>query len=507
MRDRIHGSLQPVRRRQLGLLLMRSAAWGLIAGSIGGVCLGVTRLLGRPVSPALALAFLVGAPALAMILGALKGRSYKGAASAVDAHYKLKDRARTALDFVAKAEPTVLHALQLEDAEVHLAQVKASEVAPFRLPKTLAYAASLLLLAIGLLAWPVTPVKKANAGPAAPIPSIVAEAEKTVERLKELDELAKSERDPELEKLVKELMDKAEEMKQPGVDLKEALAKLSEMQAKIAAQQAQYNVGLVDAQLQSLGAAMQAAEATDAAGSALQDGKFDQAVKELEKLETPPLEKKEAKTLEEKLKQAAKQMGDVGLGQMSGAATEMAEGIKGGSQSKFKKATRTLASLTKAHAGRRRIKHILDGELEALDESKSGECNSEFARRGKQPQKSTSPSNNWGLATSGNVLGDKTKLQANRKVEEITGNPGEGPSEMETTHSPEGKQKAARAYKDSYQKYKKMSEDVLDNEPIPLGHRQTIRKYFELIRPAGAESTPTKESPAAKDAPAPTDAK
>ncbi len=88
-------------------------------------------------------------------------------------------------------------------------------------------------------------------------------------------------------------------------------------------------------------------------------------------------------------------------------------------------------------------------------------------------------------ATSGNVLGDKTKLQANRKVEEITGNPGEGPSEMETTHSPEGKQQAARAYKDNYQKYKKMSEDVLDSEPIPLGHRQTIRKYFELIRPAG----------------------
>ena len=55
---------------------------------------------------------------------------------------------------------------------------------------------------------------------------------------------------------------------------------------------------------------------------------------------------------------------------------------------------------------------------------------------------------------------------------------------METTHSPEGKQKAARAYKESYDKYKKMSEDVLDSEPIPLGHRQAIRKYFELIRPS-----------------------
>ena len=231
---------------------------------------------------------------------------------------------------------------------------------------------------------------------------------------------------------------------------------------------------------------MQAAEATDAAGQALQDGKFDQAAKELEKLETPPIDKKEAKTLEEKLKQVAKQMGDVGLGQMSGAATEMAEGVNGGEQGQVQKATRTLASLTKGHAGRRRIKQILDGELEALDESKAGECNSQFAMRGKKPEKSTSPSNNWGLATSGNVLGDKTKLQANRKVEEITGNPGEGPSEMETTHSPEGKQKAARAYRESYQKYKKMSEDVLDSEPIPLGHRQAIRKYFELIRPQAA---------------------
>jgi hypothetical protein len=200
-------------------------------------------------------------------------------------------------------------------------------------------------------------------------------------------------------------------------------------------------------------------------------------------------------------------MGDVGLGQMSGAATEMAEGIKGGNNAKFKKATRTLASLTKGHAGRRRIKQILDGELEALDEAKGAESNNQFAIRGKRPEKSTSPSNDWGLSTSGNVLGDKTKLQATRKVEEITGNPGEGPSEMETTHSPEGKQKAARAYKDSYQKYKKMSEDVLDSEPIPLGHRQTIRKYFELIRPQGGESAPVKDVPTSKDAPAATDAK
>ena len=78
--------------------------------------------MGRPVSPALALTFLVGAPLLATIIGALKGRTLKGAASAVDTHYKLKDRARTALDFMTKAQPSDLHTLQIEDAEAHLAR-------------------------------------------------------------------------------------------------------------------------------------------------------------------------------------------------------------------------------------------------------------------------------------------------------------------------------------------------------------------------------------------------
>ncbi len=65
---------------------------------------------------------------------------------------------------------------------------------------------------------------------------------------------------------------------------------------------------------------------------------------------------------------------------------------------------------------------------------------------------------------------------------------GEGASETETTHMPEGRQAAARAYREQYQKYRRMTEAALDSEPIPLGHRQTIRRYFELIRPQGDEA-------------------
>ena len=61
--------------------------------------------------------------------------------------------------------------------------------------------------------------------------------------------------------------------------------------------------------------------------------------------------------------------------------------------------------------------------------------------------------------------------------------------------------RAARGY--TSESYSEVQEDVrgsvLDSEPIPLGHRQTIRKYFELIRPEGGSPA----APAKGDATAP----
>ncbi len=91
------------------------------------------------------------------------------------------------------------------------------------------------------------------------------------------------------------------------------------------------------------------------------------------------------------------------------------------------------------------------------------------------------------MKTNGELYGEKRELGSRRDRKDITGQMGEGPSETETTHSPEGREVAAAKYREVYDKYKKMTESVLDNEPIPLGHRQTIRKYFELIRPSNDE--------------------
>jgi hypothetical protein len=486
MQGPVYKELTPVRTRQRRLLILRTTVLGLLAGSLGGIGVALARWLAAPALP-------VWSPAAVILAGLLLGvgvgliwrRTWHLAAAAVDGHYQLKDRAATALAFVTMPSTTPVHDLQVRDAVDHLGKVRPQEVVPLRLPQTLPYALGAFGLAVVLTLIPLRQ-QEADAGPAAPLEAVLNEAQRIEEDLKEFEELAKNENNKELQHLVEELRQKVEEMKQPGVDVKEALAKLSEMLAAIAAQQAQFNLGLVDGQMQAIGEALSSAAATDSAGKALAEAKYDKAEKELEKIDDPEFDRKEAKALEEKLKQVAKAAADLGLGQISEAASEMAEGTKGG-KGRFQKGAKQLAKAVRTQKQRKRVNDFLLAEIDRLNEGKS-DVNRNGGAPIRKPYKSLDPSANWGLEISGNVQGNKTNLLSQRKVESITGNPGEGPSDVETEHSAEGRETAGRSYKDVYQKYQRMSEAVLDSEPIPLGHRQTIRKYFQLIRPQEAEA-------------------
>lgn len=482
MERAIYGRLAQVRRRQRRLFIERLASAGLLLGAIVGLVFGAGRLLADwPVTPGQAIAIFLCGPLAGALLGLVWPLHWHAAAVAVDRHYRLKDRVVTALAFLNKNEKTALDELQVRDTAEHLSKVDPQVVVPWKTPRLLPLALACLAAAVGLIVWPAGP-GSVQAGVSEPLPEIVATAADIEEDLNAFEELAKQEQNHELEKLVEMLREKVDEMKEPGVDLREALAKLSEMQSAIQAQQAQYNVELVDAQLESLGSGMSLSTALAEAGKSLVEAKFDKAAEELEQLDEPPLERKEAKAVEEQMKKSAQQMGEVGLGDLADATSEMADGVKGG-KGKFQRGSRRLAKEVKNHQRRRKINDLLASELKRLTESKCN-CQNACLARGKNPKKSTSPSENFGLSTSGNTRGDQTNLLSKKNLEQVSGpTADEGPSEVETTHSPEGRQQASRGYRESYQKYRRMSESVLDSEPIPLGHRQTIRRYFELIRP------------------------
>jgi hypothetical protein len=484
MPEPIYGMLEPVRRRQRAASVLRWSVYGLLAGSAASLAAAAATWFatGEAASPALLLIPFAAGPVAGAAIGALRRRSWSEAATAVDARYGLKDRALTAIEFAPRAGESPLHGLQVADAEEHVRGVDPREAAPIRMPRAFPWAAAAAVLAVALAAWPRAP--RVEARPAAPDEAILVVADEAAADLEELEDVAKKESDEKLRELVLKLNEKIEQMKQPGVDVKEALAKLSEMQAAVAAQQAQYNVAAVDAQMNALGEALAAARSTESAGKALQQQKYDKAAEALEQQTDAQFDRKEAKTLKEELKKASAAQGEAGLGELSETTKSMAESLD--DSEAFCKSACKLGKLARNQGRRKSITDMLSLLNNNLSECK-GNCQKNGGPKILAKKKSNNPSNSWGRAVSGNVDGERTKLDANRNRDQLNGQAGDGPSETETTHSPEGRQLASRNYRENYAKARKRTEAALNNEPIPLGHRQTIRRYFELIRPSGEE--------------------
>lgn len=486
----LHARLQPVRSQQQWVWTLQCAAWGLLGASVLGLIASILRLAGAPgLSPWAIVGILAAGPVIGAAVAFALCRSFHQAALAVDRHYDLKDRSATALAFLAKGVSSPVHELQISDALSHLSRVNPRDVAPWKLPRTLPFAGLLSVLAVALLLVSIGS-QKVQAGPETN-DVVVAQADRAAEELKELEEFNKEENDPELEKLLKELKVKIDELKQPGVDPKEALAKLSEMQAALQEQQAQLNTPAMDAQFQAVGEALSLAEPLEAAGNALSAGEMEKAAEELEKLEKPELDRQTEKAVTEKLEAAKKQMDKTAMSKLSEAVGNITQGLSSGNGSKFKDGAKGLASEAKKQGKRKKLSDLLRKQCNCLGECKSeceGECKSTANGKGKG-------GNKWGLGASGNEPGDKTAKLATKPQMQLKGKQGEqGDVDVETTHSPEARQEAQRDYSNKFRKYQEINESVLDNEPIPLGHRQTIRKYFELIRPQEGETDKVNEA-------------
>jgi hypothetical protein len=267
------------------------------------------------------------------------------------------------------------------------------------------------------------------------------------------------------------------------MDPKEALAKLSEMEAALQEQQERLNQDNIEAALQQVGDALALAEEMQAAGEAMAKGKMEKAAEELAKLELPELDRKTENAVTEQLQLVENQSNGAAKKKLKSAVQKMCQGLSGGDRSKFKEGIEGLAGECKKQGRRKKLSDLLRKQCQCLGECKSeceGACKSAGNKKG---------GNNWGLGASGNQPGDKTsKLSTNPKMDIKGQESDQGDVDVETISSEEQSQEAVRQYRRHVEKYEQLSESVLSSEPIPLGHRQTIRRYFELIRPQGQET-------------------
>ncbi|HEY2412464.1 MAG TPA: hypothetical protein VGI40_09490 [Pirellulaceae bacterium] len=469
MTEAIRNGLDPVHRRQQQLRALWFAALGLFASAAILVAFVIVRAIsGWHPMTALIWGVAIGGPAIGFIAGSLLRRKWREAAIAVDVCYGFKDRILTALDFLGRGNINHVQRLAVDDAIEHLNRVNPLQVVPDDSPRVLPSAVVSMAVAILLLVYTTPPTASAKAMVA--LPEIVDSADRAAEELKSLEEFAREEQDAEIEKLVSELKQAIEQLKQPGIEPREALAKLSAMQSAIEQQQAKFNMGQVDAQLQAIGNSLALASAMAEAGNALSSKQYEKAAEELEKLDLPQLDRQTEKAIKEKLDALARQMQDSGSSSLGATAGELSQGL-GGDGKRFKRSLNRLAMQVRNQAKRTKLNDLLKKQCDCLCECKELK---------------------WGKAASGNPLGEETPKFGGQYESRLTGRQSDqGEIEVETTHSPEGKQNAQREYRTTYDKYRKISEAVLDSEPIPLGHRQTIRRYFEAIRPTDAETDAT----------------
>jgi hypothetical protein len=491
MLHELRGRLRDVRTRQR---LDRAMRWGLltvIAGAALGSLLTLAAWLGVPVDAGGVWKWIAGTAALAAVAGGAWPTTWHSSARLVDGCYGLKDRTLTALDFASRPGHDPLHTLQMHDALEHLSVVDARRVVPWTTGRLLPAAVTALGVMISLGLLPMAQRSSEATSPAGPLDVVLDQAtflEETM--LEELDELAKESTDPEVEKLAQEMKEAIEELKEPDVDQREALAKLSEMQAELAATVKALDVEQIDAQLEALAEALQVSDATEAASQALKADDYERAAGELEKIDASTMTKKQRDALAANMAKLAGNLVTGKKGQLGEAVQEVADGLADEDQVKFREGMCKAGGVCRKQGVRKKVSECLACQLNRLSECK-GKCQGACPGPNGRAQKSDTPSNTAGRSASNRPMGeDKTKLDSRRREEHIEGTPGEGPSDRETLSIAEARQHSARGYRERYTEFRKQMEEVLDREPLPLGHRETVRRYFEAIRP-GAESEAT----------------
>ena len=483
----IRHRVSAVRFRQQWQWTWQCAAWGLCASSVLACLVLLVVLMQSGTSPGWGFfaAILVTGPVLGAFAAFVLYRPMQAAAADIDRICGLKDRVTTACAFLTRSDLTPLQELQLADTESHIVGINLAEVAPYRTPRSLR--AGLALSGVAALLMCLIPPTDQAVAATEPNAVVSSQALRAEEELKQLEEFNKDLKDPEIEKLLKELAIKVEELKQPGVDPREALAKLSEMEAALQARQQELADPSAESQLKSVGEALSLADPLQSAGQALANGELEKAAEELEKQDLPKLDRQTERAVTEKLEKVRQDAADGMKKQLKEALGQIGEGLGQGNKSKFDEGMKGLAGESRNAARRKKLSDLLRKQCQCLSECKS-ECEGECQNPGQSNKKG---GNKAGLAASGNEPGEKTPLLKSAKEMKLTGQESaEGDVDIETTNSPEQKQEAIRQYREKLKKYEAISESVLDAESIPLGHRQNIRRYFEMIRPQGNEGQP-----------------
>ena len=229
------------------------------------------------ISPLVLLWTVLGLSAIALIMSLLRPINLHEAARTIDVQASLKDRAVSGLEFIQRQTDEMLTTLQLKDTSDRLQSVAAKQVVRYSVPRETKFIA--LILAVGL-AFSYIEFFDPPEAPATVdfSPQIAAETDPLLKQIKESEEIAE---EVGLEETLREIEEKALELKQAGITPKEALAKLTEMTEILSAKMDKAGVAKIDALMKELGEQFIPNPNLSDFGYALKEGRYERAAERL----------------------------------------------------------------------------------------------------------------------------------------------------------------------------------------------------------------------------------
>lgn len=485
-------SLKTVCRRQWRQRLINIFSQGAFFGTLAGIVILPFSFFHKPVfglGPFLIPFFFFGLGASAgLLLGLVLPWDPQDAARRIDRVYRLKDRILTALVLLRGDRLTPIQRLQILDAAEQAREIDPAFVVPYRIPRTLIHATGLVFFAF-LATAVVLSFQPSRDLPGSLLqPGMVFGEERFLEEtINAIDKLAAEH--PE-EKPLQDLVGQIR--KRTKGDRTTALTTRSEVESSIRTALAALQIESVDLSMEELGQALEKAEETSSVGQALRSRNYSQAAEELEQLNSDlfgALSRQEREDVARQTEQAAKKMQERGQKNLRDATEKMSEAMRRENPETLKEGAADLAGELHKQSLRQQIAEQLSGRLSQLEHARtehagSGPGPGEQGGGGNDTSKSDTPGSQWGTGAAGDPnTGEETQLDGVRRQQKLTGLLGtEGESEYEKIDSAETYQgQAVKAYQDVDRDYRKVSEAVLEPEPVPLGRRQILRRYFESI--------------------------
>lgn len=477
-----------VRKQLQKQWIWQCATTGLFVGGIVGFILAMSGLLAESrFEPVWILLVLMIPLSVGIVRSFLRPKSDREAAEFIDQTYGLKDRIQTSLQFLDQHRDDAFHRLQFEDAASHLARISPADHIKVKAPRL--WNSAVILSVMSLLPGMMPSLSSHPTVPGLANPVVSAQVAVVSEGISELAKLQEELADPELESLLKELNQQLQTLAAPETKPVDAMASLSEMQASLQELQKRLGDTATEARMQDIGSALSLASPMAAAGDALAKGDLEKAADELDRLTLPTLDRETKKAIVENLDRKSNESSEnSSKSNVEKSAKKMADGLNKGDSQTFQEGAKELAKEARRQEQKKQLSSLLKQQNLQLAEAKATTA---------EELKTTSAGaakggNRAGQGSDNDPVGTLMASGMAQKELKLTGQSSEaGDTEKETMSDSEQSEQsgeAARQYQQMAKKYEALSESVLESESIPLGHRQIIRRYFELIRPDDSES-------------------